>query len=57
MAVQIVKPVDTGFPITPLTVEAGTETEDQFEWISLLCCTYGVYATHIDPDPDDDVDV
>ena len=40
MAVQIVKPVETELPINPLTVEAGTENEDQFTWVSLLCCTY-----------------
>ena len=45
MAVQIIKPVDTGFPIESLTVEADTETEEEFSWISLLCCSYAHYYT------------
>ena len=55
MAVQIINPVDTSFPMSPLTIEA--ETEDQFTWVSLLCCTYGTYATHIDTDWEEDIDV
>ena len=57
MAVQIVKPVDTGFPMDPLTVEADTEIEEDFTWVSLSCCTYGVYHTYIDPDPEEEIDV
>ena len=57
MAVQIVKPVDTGFPMNPSTVEADTETEEDFTWISLSCCTYGTYPTHIDDDFEEDIDV
>ena len=57
MAVQIVKPVDTGFPMNPVTVEEDTTSEDQFVWVSLLCCTYGVYATSIDSDWEEDIDV
>ncbi len=57
MAVQIINPVDTGFPMSPLTVETETETEEEFAWISLLCCTYGNYATHIDDDWEEDIDV
>ena len=57
MAVQIIKPVDTGFPMEPLTVEADTATEEEFAWVSLLCCSYGVYATHIDTDSEEDIDV
>ena len=56
MAVQIVKPVDTGFLISPLTVEADTETEDEFVWVSLLCCSYSTYVTHIDDDWEEDID-
>ena len=55
MAVQVVKPVDTGFPMSPLTVEADTETEDQFEWVSLLCCTYGYYYTDDGTDWEEDI--
>ena len=57
MAVQIVKPVDTGFPMESSTVEADTGTEEEFSWISLLCCTYGNYVTHIDTDWEEDIDV
>lgn len=57
MAVQIIKPVDNGFPMESLTVEADTETEDEFAWVSLLCCSYGVYATCADPDSEEDIDV
>ena len=56
MAVQIVKPVDTGLPMTPSTVEADTETEEDFTWISLNCCAYGYYYTHLDDGFEDDVD-
>ena len=57
MAVQIINPVDTGFPMSSLTVEAETETEDQFGWISLLCCSYGTYETGSDTDWETDIDV
>lgn len=57
MAVQVINPVDTEFPTSPLTVEADTATEEEFEWVSLLCCTYGYYATHIDTDSEEDMDV
>ena len=57
MAVQIVKPVDTGFPMNTSTVEADTEIEEDFTWISLNCCTYGYYEhTDID-DFEEDIDV
>lgn len=56
MAVQIIKPVDTKLPMNPLTVEADIETEDEFAWISLLCCSYGVYATGADLDLEEDID-
>ena len=57
MAVQIVKPVDTGFPMNPSTVEADTEIEEDFTWISLSCCTYGHYK-HTDVDDlEEDIDV
>ena len=57
MAVQIVKPVDTGFPMNPSTVEADTNTEEEFTWVSLNCCTYTYYQTHIDDDFEDDIDM
>lgn len=57
MAVQIIKPVDTGFPMESLTVEADTANEDEFAWVSLLCCSYGTYETHIDTDWEEDIDV
>ena len=58
MAVQIIKPVDTGFPMESLTVEADTETEDECAWVSLLCCTYSVhYHTDTDTDWEEDIDV
>ena len=57
MAVQIINPVDTGFPMNPLTVEADTETEDQFAWVSLLCCSYGNYETGSDINWEEDIDV
>ena len=57
MAVQIVKPVDTELPMNSLTVEKEAENEDQFEWISLLCCSYGSYFTGIDIDWDEDTDM
>ena len=58
MAIQIVKPVDTEFPISSLTVEADTATEEEFAWVSLLCCTYGTPDhTDIDTDWDEDIDV
>lgn len=56
MAVQIIKPVDTGFPIESLTVEADTETEEEFAWVSLLCCTYAYHQTSDDPNWEDDID-
>lgn len=58
MAVQIINPVDTEFPMSPLTVEADTATEDEFAWVSLLCCTYSTPDhTDIDTDWDEDIDV
>ena len=57
MAVQVINPVDSKFPVESLTVEADTETEDQFAWVSLLCCSYGNYHTHIGPDSEEDIDV
>ena len=57
MAVQIVKPVDNGFPMESLAVETDTETEEEFVWVSLLCCTYGNYETHMDTNWDEDIDV
>ena len=57
MAVQIINPVDTEFSMESLTVEADTATEEEFAWISLLCCTYGNYVTHIDTDWEEDSDV
>ena len=57
MTVQIINPVDTSFPMSPLTVEADTETEDQFTWVSLLCCSYGTYYTGTDADWAEDIDV
>ena len=57
MAVQIVKPVDTGFPIESLTVEADTANEEEFAWVSLLCCSYGTYETCLDTDWEEDIDV
>lgn len=57
MAVQIVKPVDTGFPMSPLAVEADTDTEDESTWISLNCCTYGYYQTYIDDNFEEDIDM
>ena len=57
MAVQIIKPADTELPMNPLTVEKEAETEDQFAWISLLCCSYGTYHTGSDVDWETDIDV
>ena len=56
MAVQVVKPVDTEFPMNPLTVEADTDMEEEFTWVSLLCCSYGYYYTHIGDDSEEDID-
>ena len=57
MAVQVINPVDTEFSMSPVTVEEDTITEDQFAWVSLLCCSYGHYETHIDTDWEEDIDV
>ena len=57
MAVQVINPVDTEFPTSPSTVEADTATEEEFEWVSLLCCTYGTHFTHMDVDWKEDIDV
>lgn len=57
MAIQVINPVDSGFPIESLTVEADTETEEEFAWVSLLCCSYGVYHTGLDTDSEEDIDV
>ena len=56
MAVQIVKPVDTGLPVSSSTAETHTETEEEF-WVSLSCCTYGYYQ-HTDVDDfEEDIDM
>ena len=57
MAVQIINPVDTGFPMNPLTVEADTASEEEFAWVSLLCCSYSTYKTSDDTDWEEDIDV
>ena len=58
MAVQIVKPVDTEFSMSPLAVEANTETADEFTWVSLNCCAYTYYDhTDVDDDFEEDIDV
>ena len=57
MAVQIINPVDTGVPMSPLAVEAEVETEDQFAWVSLLCCTYATHYTHMDVDWEKDINM
>ena len=58
MAVKIINPVDTGFPMTPSTVEADTDTEEDFTWVSLSCCTYAYYQhTDIDDGFEEDVDM
>ena len=57
MAVQVINPVDTGFPTSSLTVEADTETEEEFTWVPLTCCAYTYYQTHIDDDSEEDIDV
>ena len=58
MAVQVINPVDTEFPMNSLAVETETEMEDQFAWVFLLCCTYSTPAnTDIDTDLDEDIDV
>ena len=58
MAVQIINPVDNGFPMSSLTVEADTETEEEFVWVSLLCCSYGTPDhTDINIDWDEDINV
>jgi hypothetical protein len=57
MAVQIINPVDTGLPMSPSTVEADTETEEEVTWVPLSCCSYAYYQTYIDTDLDEDIDV
>ncbi len=57
MAVQIINPVDTEFPMSPLTVETEAETEDEFAWISLLCCSYHNYVNAIEADWEEDSNV
>ena len=58
MAIRIITPVDTGFPMSVLKVEAESETEDQFTWIPLLCCVYSTpYHTDTDTDWEEDIDV
>lgn len=57
MAVQIINPADTGFPMSSLVVEAEAETEDEFAWVSLLCCSYAVYETGSDADWETDIDM
>ena len=43
--------------MTPSTVEADTEVEEEFTWVSLNCCSYGYYYTHLDDDLEEDIDV
>ena len=58
MAVQVINPVDTKFPMSSSAVETEAETEDQFAWVFLLCCTYSTpITTDIDTDFEDDIDV
>ena len=57
MAVQIINPVDTGFPTSSLTVEADTETEEDFTWVSLSCCAYAYYQQDINDNFEEDIDV
>ena len=58
MAIQVVKPVDTGFQMSSSTVEADTDTEEEFTWVSLNCCTYTYYQhTDIDDDFEEDIDM
>ena len=58
MAVQIINPVDTECPMSSLAVGTEAETEDQFAWISLLCCGYSTpYYSDIDTDWEEDIDV
>lgn len=58
MAVQVINPVDTKFPMSSSAVETEAETEDQFAWVFLLCCSYSTPAhTDIDTDLEDDIDV
>lgn len=57
MAVQIINPVDNEFPMSSLTVEADTANEEEFAWVSLLCCSYGHYFTGMDIDWEEDIDV
>ena len=57
MAIQVINPVDTEFPMKPLTVEGDTETEEEFAWVSLLCCSYSTPYTSIDTNWDEDIDV
>lgn len=58
MAVQVINPVDTKFPVSSLAVETEADTEDQFAWVFLLCCTYSTpLQTDIDTDWEEDIDV
>ena len=57
MAVQVVKPVDTKFPMNPSTVEAEPETKEDFTWVSLNCCTYGYYQYADIDDFEEDIDM
>lgn len=57
MAVQVINPVDTEFPTSPSTVEADTATEEEFAWVSLLCCSYSTYKTSDDSDWEEDIDM
>lgn len=57
MAVQVINPVDSKFPVESLTVEADTANEEEFAWVSLLCCSYGVYDTGLDTDWEEDIHV
>ena len=58
MAVQIVKPVDTGFPMNPSTVESRYRNGRRFHVgipELLRICVH--YHTHIDDDSEEDIDV
>ena len=58
MAVQVINPVETKFPMSYSAVETEAETEDQFAWVFLLCCTYTTPAySDIDTDLEEDSDV
>ena len=58
MAVEIISPMDTKFPMGSMSAEAEAETENPFAWVFLLCCTYATpNHTDIDTDLEEDIDV